>query len=101
MKLTKVGILSFAKLQGIFGIFVGVFVGIFFSFFLFLLAGIVASSMGFDKVPLVSKLLISFVLIISFPLFYGVIGFIGGAFGAWMYNFASKRVGGLEVEFER
>ena len=36
--------------------------------------------------------------IILFPLFYGVMGFIGGVISALIYNLAASVVGGLELE---
>jgi hypothetical protein len=34
------------------------------------------------------------------PLLYGILGFIGGAIGAAVYNLFSGIVGGLELELE-
>jgi hypothetical protein len=34
------------------------------------------------------------------PIFYAVIGFIGGVLGAFVYNLAAKWVGGFEVDVE-
>ena len=35
---------------------------------------------------------------IALPLLYGVFGFLTGVIGAWIYNVAAKRVGGIEIE---
>jgi hypothetical protein len=37
---------------------------------------------------------------VAFPLIYGVIGSIGGAIGALIYNIAAGIVGGIKIEFE-
>jgi len=39
--------------------------------------------------------------IIFIPIVYGLLGFIVGWLGAVVYNFISKRVGGIEVEIEK
>ena len=36
--------------------------------------------------------------IIIFPIIYGILGFIVGAFGALIYNLVAKWIGGIEVE---
>ncbi len=36
--------------------------------------------------------------IIVFPIFYGIIGFITGIFGAFFYNIVAKVVGGIKID---
>jgi hypothetical protein len=38
--------------------------------------------------------------IIALPIFYGVIGFIGGLITAGIYNVIARMVGGLEIELD-
>ncbi|HEX8186700.1 MAG TPA: hypothetical protein VF747_18175, partial [Blastocatellia bacterium] len=38
--------------------------------------------------------------IFIFPVIYGVLGFIGGAIAALIYNFAAGFMGGVELELE-
>jgi hypothetical protein len=38
--------------------------------------------------------------IILFPLFYGILGFIGGLIMAGLYNLLAGFVGGIEVELQ-
>jgi hypothetical protein len=37
---------------------------------------------------------------IAIPIIYGIIGFIGGAIGALLYNLFAGMVGGVEIEVE-
>jgi len=38
--------------------------------------------------------------VILLPLLYGIIGFVVTLIGAWIYNAAAKRVGGIEIQTE-
>ena len=37
---------------------------------------------------------------IVLPLAYGIMGWISGYIGAWIYNFVAKSLGGVQVEVE-
>jgi hypothetical protein len=39
-------------------------------------------------------------MMIFFPIFYGIIAFIGGAIGAALYNVFARMIGGIEMETE-
>jgi hypothetical protein len=34
------------------------------------------------------------------PIFYGLIGFLGGLFTAFVYNLAARAIGGVEFEIQ-
>ena len=34
------------------------------------------------------------------PIFYGIMGFLTGVVGAFIYNLTAKKIGGIEVEVE-
>ena len=40
------------------------------------------------------------VALIGFPILYTIIGFIGGAIGALVYNVCARMLGGIEMEVE-
>lgn len=48
-----------------------------------------------NPVPSAAGLLAIFV-----PFIYAALGFIGGAFSAWIYNVAAGWVGGVELQFD-
>jgi hypothetical protein len=35
------------------------------------------------------------------PVFYGGLGFLFGALGAWVYNQIAKRLGGIQIELQQ
>lgn len=38
--------------------------------------------------------------IIILPIVYGLLGFVGGAIVAWIYNIAARLIGGIELEIK-
>lgn len=97
MIIKRVGVLSIAKISGIMYAAMGLLGGIFLFFF-----SLIATSL-----PLAGREFpagISFIFgvggIIFLPLFYGFMGFILGAFSAWIYNVIAGITGGIELDIE-
>jgi len=65
---------------------------------IFLLFGLLGSMAGQNKTPFAG--IIGVVFAVMLPVAYGVIGFITGAIGAFLYNLLAQWVGGFELEFE-
>lgn len=91
--LKRIGVLSMAKLEAVILAIMGLLQGLFFAVFGALLgaAGDMASfgiGAGFGLLA-----------IIFLPIIYGIMGFIMGAIGAFVYNIIAGAVGGIEVEF--
>ena len=82
MEITRFGVLSIAKIFGATYAIIGLIAGLFFA-----LAGSTFLGVGFG-----------FAAIIILPLFYGIMGFIGGAIFAAIYNFIASKVGGIVLE---
>ncbi|MFH1332157.1 MAG: hypothetical protein ABIH63_02630 [archaeon] len=89
----KLGVWSVAKIQGIIMAVAGLLLGIFFTFLNTVTTVTEPTEAG---LPLWTGPL----SIIILPIMYGVIGLIGGAVGAWVYNVAAKFVGGIEIELK-
>jgi hypothetical protein len=83
--------MSCAKVSGILYALIGLIVGALFSFVALIGAAIGNSPEG---------MLFGIGAIILMPIFYGVLGFVGGAIAAWLYNIIVGWIGGIEVEFE-
>ena len=93
MVIRRVGVLSVAKLYGAMMAAVGLCAGL-------LIA--VASSIG-SAVSAGSQSFLPFAgfgiaAIIVLPIFYAVVGFIGGLIGGALYNLFAGLVGGIEIE---
>jgi len=93
MKIKKVGVLSVAKIYGAIGASVGFVIGLFVALFsLFISVLPVKGSIMFAGLGVLA--------IILLPIFYGVILFIAGGLGAWVYNVFAGWVGPVEIELE-
>jgi hypothetical protein len=90
----RVGVLSVGKVMGILYALLGLIIGGLFS--LFSLAGAVVGGAGGQENVLAMLFGVGAVVIL--PLFYGVIGFIGGIITAALYNLVASYIGGIEVE---
>ena len=93
MKLKRIGVLSLAVFQMIFMAIIGLILGIF-------SAVIMTSTTSAIGVGGLGAGL-GFLAIIFFPIIYGIIGFIGGALGALLYNLVAKWIGGIDLEFDQ
>jgi hypothetical protein len=86
----KLDIMSVAKLEAVLMAVMGLVMGI--------MIGVFGMAMGamFGSVP--AGIGVGLASIIAVPIFYGIMGFIAGAIGAWLYNMAAKWVGGIKIE---
>jgi hypothetical protein len=92
MILKKIGVMSLAKIYGIFGLIFGIIVGILVALFgstLGALGGVAGIGAG-----------ISIVAAIIMIVVYAIGGFIAGAILAVLYNFIAPKVGGVELDLE-
>ena len=106
LTIKQIGILSFAKFLAVlyagFGLIVGLFVSLF-SIFGSMLAAFLASTPPLRNLAGASRgSMISLVFgigaIIAFPIFYGILGFIGGLIFGLIGNLALRISGGLELK---
>ncbi len=84
----RIGVGSAAKVYGLTLGFLGIFVGIIYAL-------VFTTMPGFSDVPGGG---FGIMMLIVIPILYGVAGFLIGALGAFVYNFAAKKFGGLEIE---
>ncbi len=93
MKIKKIGVLSAAKIYGAIGAVIGFVIGLF----------IALLSVFVSMLPMKGSIMLAglgVLAIIIAPLFYGIILFIAGAVGAWIYNVFAAWVGPVEIELE-
>jgi hypothetical protein len=89
--LRSIDVMSCAKIMGaIYGSLALVFLPF------FLLAGF-GSLLAGNKSGAYSGIAIMCLAILA-PVIYGIMGFVMGAFSAWVYNFFARRIGGIRLE---
>lgn len=102
LRVKKLGVLSFAKMQGVMGLVIGLLIGIIYGVVIILYSLLGASLVSGDAKYAVGGggVVVGIFAIIGFPIMYAIIGFIGGAIGALVYNVFAGIVGGIEMEVE-
>jgi hypothetical protein len=90
-EIKRIGVLSLAKIIGLLYTAIGLIVWFFMG--CFMLIGVMAQP---NEAPAEAMIMLCFVCFM--PLIYGVMGFIGGAIIALLYNLAAGKIGGIEVE---
>src|SRR5215218_10274723 len=101
MQIKRVGVLSLAKIyavtMAVFGLIFGVIYGLIFM----VVGGAIMAGGGRDAGSAgAGSFAIGLIMMVAIPVTYGILGFIGGALGAVIYNVASGFVGGIELDLE-
>lgn len=96
MQIKKIEPLSAGKLLGTLYALLGLLIGGIFS--LLAIVGVAVGGAGGDAA--MGSIIGGIGAIIIMPLFYGVMGFIGGVVAAFFYNIIAGMVGGISLEIE-
>src|SRR5204863_1576070 len=98
MTIRRFSVFSVAKIQGLLGLVIGLLIGILYGLF-FMIFGALMSSMvprgDSQAIGGVGSVVGGLLMMIFIPVGYGILGFIGGAIGALVYNVAAGVVGGV------
>jgi hypothetical protein len=97
MVLKRIGVLSAAKITGAIYAALGLLIGLCVSVIFSLLP---MTAMNQSELPSFLAPMFGIGALIVMPIFYGAMGFIGGAIGALAYNVLAGIVGGLELQLE-
>jgi hypothetical protein len=97
MVLKSVGVLSAAKIVGLMYAILGLIMGLVFAAFF---AMIPMADPGNAEMPTWLAPMFGTGAILIMPIFYGCMGFVGGAVAAVVYNALSGMMGGLELKLE-
>jgi len=103
MTIRRFNVFSVAKIQGFLAFVIGLLIGVIYGF-AFMIFGAAISSLApqgdSQAMGGVGAIVIGLVIMIAVPVLYSIIGFIGGAIGALVYNLAAGVVGGVKFDLE-
>jgi len=88
----KIGIVSLAKIYTVLMAIMGLIIGVF-----YVIIGAAASATGQGTPGLAG---LGILAIIITPIVYGIMGFLMGIIGGWLFNLITGWIGGIEMEFE-
>jgi hypothetical protein len=100
MVVKRVGVWSVARMAAAIYATIGLIGGLFLAFFSVVGLGFASSNMHDGDVPQWLGSMLGMAAIVAFPILYGVLGFIGGALTAAIYNLYSGMVGGVELDVQ-
>ena len=102
LRIKKLGVLSVAKMQGVMGLVIGLIIGVIYGLIIIAYSLLGASILKGNSSLAVGGggVVVGIIAMIAIPIIYGIIGFIGGAIGALLYNLFAGMVGGVEIEVE-
>ncbi|MBB3204599.1 hypothetical protein FHS27_000363 [Rhodopirellula rubra] len=94
MRLKRLDPLSCGKMLGALYVFIGLLMSV------FMIAITVLGVAGAGGNNIAAGLAGGVIGAVFMPIFYGVIGFIGGLIMAFLYNLCASVIGGIEMQFE-
>ncbi len=102
LRIKKLGVLSVAKMYAAIMLVISLLISIPYGLIIIIYALFGASIAGGEAALAIGGggVVLGIVVMIGLPIMYSLIGFIGGAIGALLYNVFSNFVGGIEIEVE-
>lgn len=103
MTIRRFGVFSVAKVWGLLSFIIGLIIGVIYGLFIIFFGAAMSalSPSGNDAVASgMSMVVLGVIMMIAFPVMYGVMGFVGGIISAVVYNAAAGMIGGVKFELE-
>jgi hypothetical protein len=102
LRIRKLGVLSVAKIQAAIMLVVSLLISIPYGLIVIIYSLFGAGMIGGDAAIAIGGggVVLGVAIMIGLPILYSLVGFIGGAIGALLYNLFSSFVGGIEIEVE-
>jgi hypothetical protein len=103
MTIRRFSVFSVAKIQGLLGFVIGLIIGVIYGLVIMVFGAAMSAMLPQSEGQAMSgvgTVVMGLLIMIGFPIFYGIAGFIGGAIGGLVYNMAAGIVGGVRFELE-
>ncbi|CAN5281843.1 hypothetical protein BH20ACI2_BH20ACI2_23710 [soil metagenome] len=102
LRIKKLGVLSVAKMYAAIMLVISLLISIPYGLIIIVYTLFGASVAGGETALAIGGggVVLGIVVMIGLPIMYSLMGFIGGAIGALLYNVFSNFVGGIEIEVE-
>ena len=97
--LRRLGVLSVAKIQAILMFVMSLIIAIPYGLIVILFGAALTGASGSGEAG-AAGVIGGIMIMILIPVLYAIIGFVGGAIAAALYNLLAGVVGGIEMEFE-
>lgn len=101
LRIRKLGILSVAKIYAVMFLVMSLLISIPYGLMIIIFGAAMLGTgeqAGFAAGG--GSIIIGLLVMIGVPIFYSIMGFIGGIIGALLYNLFAGLVGGIEIEVE-
>lgn len=101
LRIRKIGVLSVAKLNALIAFVFSLLLAIPYGLII-MIFGATAFGTGESGGMLAGggAIIFGILIMIGLPILYAIIGFVGGAIGALLYNLFAGIIGGIEIEVE-
>ena len=102
LRIRKLGVLSVAKMYAAILLILSLLISIPYGLIIIIYGLFGASLVGGNAALAVGGggIVVGILVMIGIPIMYSMVGFVGGALGALLYNVFSNFVGGIEIEVE-
>ncbi len=102
LRIKKLGVLSVAKMEAAILLVISLLISIPYGLIIIIYSLFGAGMVGGNAAFAVGGggVIVGILVMIGLPIFYSIMGFIGGAIAALLYNLFANFVGGIEIEVE-
>ena len=101
LQIKKLGVLSVAKIQAAILVVISLLISIPYGLIIMVFGAAMMGGGGRGGFAAGGgSIVVGILVMIGLPIMYGIIGFIGGAISALLYNLFAGFVGGIEIEVE-